>query len=429
MLSSAKAQDISFFNIAPIIYKKCTPCHSPGNIGPFSFTNYDEVKKHAGMISKVVSTGYMPPWHADTLYQSFSNQIALTHDEIERISAWVKAGVPQGKPKGESVWENPDTNSHLGQSVVFCMEQSYRLKGNKDVYREFVIPTNFSEDKYVKAIRFKPGNTRVVHHAWVFFDESGTAKRLDAVDNEYGYDAFSRMGVGDFKKIPGFLPGMKDYEYPESAGVILRKGADILIQIHYAPSAKEESDSSCVEIMFADNIKREVRFLEINEGNLTTISQADMQQLSMGNISILENHLFLPAGAEKTFTEKYPVAEDISLISIIPHMHYRGKKLTCYAVAPGGDTTRLIRTLNWDFDWQSAYIFKKLIHIPAGSVIYVRGEFDNTAENPSNPVMPPVEAQFGFGSLDEMLEVSIEYLPYQQGDENISLERSSISKK
>jgi hypothetical protein len=424
------SQTSTFHNdIAPIIYQKCAPCHSPGSIGPFPLSNYDEVKMNARMIEEVTSTGYMPPWRADISYQSFSNQITLSDDEVDKISAWVKAGAPEGDKSSATEWKKPGEDSKSSQSAVFCMEQAYTLKGNQDVYREFVLPTAFSEDKYVKAVRFKPGNTRVVHHAWVFFDESGAAKRFDAADQEYGYDAFSRMGAGDFKKMPGFLPGMRDYTYPESTGVILRKGADIVIQIHYAPSAKAEPDSSCVEILFSDNISREVQFLEINETHLSTIGMEDLQRLSTGDFSVLGEHLSIPAGEKRTFTEKYGVLEDMSLISIIPHMHYRGKLLTCYAVTSAGDTIRLIKTKNWDFDWQSAYIFKKLIHIPEGSVIYATGEFDNTFENPSNPVSPPADAKFGFGSRDEMLEVSIEYLLYQQGDENVSLEKSSIMKR
>ena len=40
-------------HIAPIIYEKCTSCHRPGEIAPFSLTNYEEVAAWSGMVQYV----------------------------------------------------------------------------------------------------------------------------------------------------------------------------------------------------------------------------------------------------------------------------------------------------------------------------------------------------------------------------------------
>ena len=50
------------------------------------------------------------------------------------------------------------------------------------------------------------------------------------------------------------------------------------------------------------------------------------------------------------------------------------------------------------------------------------GTIDNTSANPYNPVVPAIKAQFGLGSNDEMLELVIEYVNYQKGDEEISMD-------
>jgi len=54
------------------------------------------------------------------------------------------------------------------------------------------------------------------------------------------------------------------------------------------------------------------------------------------------------------------------------------------------------------------------------------GVFDNTRENPNNPFSPPQLVSEREGSMrtsDEMFQFIVTYLPYMNGDENISLDR------
>ncbi len=57
------------------------------------------------------------------------------------------------------------------------------------------------------------------------------------------------------------------------------------------------------------------------------------------------------------------------------------------------------------------------------------GVYDNTAKNPNNPFNPPQTIMERDGSMrttDEMFQFIITYLPYQAGDENISLENVKL---
>jgi hypothetical protein len=106
-------------------------------------------------------------------------------------------------------------------------------------------------------------------------------------------------------------------------------------------------------------------------------------------------------------------------------MHLIGKSFLAYAIKPSGDTIPLIRINNWDFRWQYFYQFKTLLKLSRGTIIYVEGVYDNTASNPNNPFSPPKEIREREGSMkttDEMFQLIITYVPYQVGDENISLE-------
>ncbi len=104
-------------------------------------------------------------------------------------------------------------------------------------------------------------------------------------------------------------------------------------------------------------------------------------------------------------------------------MHYIGKSFLAYGLTPLGDTIRLTSIPQWDFRWQEIYKFKKFVRIPRGTVVHIEGTFDNTAGNPFNPNSPPqyVFSSGDMRSKDEMLTLLLIFLPYKQGDENISL--------
>lgn len=61
---------------------------------------------------------------------------------------------------------------------------------------------------------------------------------------------------------------------------------------------------------------------------------------------------------------------DLSLLSVLPHMHLLGKSFKSFAITPDGDMIPLIHIPDWDFNWQQTYQFNNLLKIPRGSVIY-----------------------------------------------------------
>jgi hypothetical protein len=146
----------------------------------------------------------------------------------------------------------------------------------------------------------------------------------------------------------------------------------------------------------------------------------------------IEPPLVIPANTIRKFSCKMYVSEDISVLTINPHMHLVGKSFKAYALEPAGDTIRLISIPRWDFRWQYFYTFQKMLKIPEGSMICVEAEYDNTSANPNNPNDPPKlvaerlnRGGEGMRTTDEMLQFIITWLPYQKGDENISLQYRS----
>lgn len=401
-------------DIAPIIYNNCTTCHRPGEIGPFSMTNYNEIAPWAPMIKYVTSIHYMPPWKADPTYSRFQGERFLTQEQIDLIASWADNGAPYGNAAEEPSLPEFPTGSQIGTpDLVLSMSESFvHQGGNQDEYRVFVLPTGLTEDKQVSTMELRPGNPKVLHHALISSDNTGTARDLDAADPAYGYDGFGGFGVDDAmgKMFPGYVPGQKPIHYPEGIGKVLSAGSDVIMQVHYGPSPVQTKDSSTLNIFF----KKE-----------PVVRQTE-NFIFLPFFPLLQNDLFImPANTVKTFHCEYTVPIKVSLYAIWPHAHLLNQSYEVYSVTPGGDTTNLIRIPEWDFNWQGSYNFKKFIVIEPGTTIHAYATYDNTVNNPSNPNSPPAFVTWGEKTTDEMLFLPISFVPYFPGDEHIVFEEQT----
>jgi len=83
-------------------------------------------------------------------------------------------------------------------------------------------------------------------------------------------------------------------------------------------------------------------------------------------------------------------------------MHLLGKEIDVDLDLADGTTQRLVEIDDWSFDWQDSYHFEKPVPAPLGSVLRLRCVFDNSAENPNNPNVPPQPVSWGERTVDEM---------------------------
>lgn len=408
-------------DIAPIIQNHCMSCHRTGEIGPMSLTNYEEVKNWAYTVRYVTEQRIMPPWKADHTYSRFLDENYLQDDQIQKIVDWVDAGLPEGS--ASDLPPNPvfPTNSLLGTpDLVLSFKSSYTHKGNgKDHYRYFVLPSGLIQNKKIKAIELRPGNTKIVHHALFFADQSGKARQYDAQTAEYGFSAddfadFDAFEVINRDQYPGYVPGQKPRYFPEGLAQDMPANSDLVIQMHYAPWSVDEKDSSSVNIFFADNT-------EVIE---RTVNDKIMLPFDLVGGA---GSFFLQPNQVKKFEGVYTVPFDVSLIGLSPHMHYLGKNWEVYLENPDGSKTNLIRINEWDFNWQGDYYFNKYIVAKKGSKIRAFATYDNTANNPANPTNPPKFVSWGEGTKDEMYYLPIFYVPYKAGDENVVFDETTTS--
>lgn len=405
MLPKLEAQNVNFSeDIAPIIYNKCSSCHRPNEIGPMPFTNYAEVAPYALTIAAVVNAGLMPPWPPDPNYTHLVGERVLTAQEKQMLNDWAQQGAPQGDPSLEPPLPNFPNGSVLGvPDMVLSMAESYTTNGNnQDDYRIFVLPTGLTQDREIKAIEFRPGNKRVVHHALFASDLNGQGQMRDAQEPGYGYTSFGDFGVPTDEFYGGWAPGLLPTFFPSGTGQVLKAGADLLMQVHYAPYPFVEEDSSYVNIFFADQpIQREVQ-----------------------NYEYAYLQLVIAPDQIKTVKRFITVPTDKSLIGFLPHAHLIGASWKLYYVDPLGDTSKVLHIPKWDFNWQGLYKPTHMMKVPGGSRFYLEATYDNTSANPNNPNSPPITMTWGEGTEDEMFYCILQFVDYQTGDENISLASS-----
>ncbi len=413
-LSGLSAQSPTYSeHVAPIIFSHCVSCHRPGEVGPFSLTNYEETKAKLQTVRYAVDNDIMPPWKPASGYGNFVGERRLTPIEKQTILNWIDAGAPEGdKSKMPNLPKFP-TGSQLGTpDLVLQVPVKWKVNGNlQDVYRNFVIPTGLLEDKNIAAIEVRPGNTKVVHHVLLWNDISGKGRALDAKDATPGYEDFGGVGFnGVAATYQGWAPGTLPRYFPEGIGMKMYKNSDLIVQIHYAPSATDEEDQTSINIFF----KKETDVREITEYALLP----DVFPNGYNGFTI-------PANQKKTFKGSITLNEDKSIAGVFPHMHLLGADAKLYAVTPTKDTIKLINIPKWDFNWQGTYSYKNLQRVPKGSKVYYEATYDNTSNNPFNPNTPPVTINWGFNTTEEMYLCYIFSLPYETGDENISQETTT----
>jgi len=383
--------------IAPIIYEYCAVCHHAGGAAPFSLVTFAEVKKRARLIADVTASRYMPPWLPEPGYAEFSDERRLSDEQVKLIRQWVDAGTPEGgakelppPPQFDESWQlgNPDLIVRMKESFVVSAEGA-------DVFRNFVLPIPVAATKYVKAVEILPGNKRVVHHANILIDRTGSARQLDAQDPEPGFGGMEvSVEAESFDPDSHFLfwkPGSAPAVEPDGMAWRCDPGTDLVLNMHLQPTGKPERIQAEIGLYFTDKPQ--------------TIFPMLLQLEHDGAIDI-------PPGAKDfVITDELKLPVDADVLGVYPHAHYLGKDLQGFATLPDGSKKWLIRITRWDLNWQGIYKFRRPIFLPKGSVLQMRYSYDNSADNPRNPHSPPQRVRAGNRSSEEMGHLWVQVLP------------------
>jgi hypothetical protein len=378
-------------DVAPILYRSCASCHRRGGVAPFSLTSYEDAAKRAALIAAVTGKRYMPPWLPSE--PRFQHDRRLTDAEIATLARWAKEGAPRGDapepspPHFAEGWQLGKPDLAVEMPAPFAVPPD-----GPDIYQCFDIPAPAARSHYVRAIDIAPGDPKVVHHAILFQDISGTARKRD---NGAGYPCFGTPGFLPARGLGGWTPGSLPFEPPADMPVQLDGGADLVLQVHYHPSGKPETDRTRVALYYT--------------ARKPTRHAAD--------IPLGSNRIDIPPGdRDYKVTDHFSIPVAVDVIAINPHAHYVCKQMYGYAVLPDGSRRTLIRISDWNFDWQQLYVYASPIRLPADTRVEMEFTYDNSAANPRNPNHPPARIVWGPGSRDEMAGLHIEVAPVREAD-------------
>lgn len=389
-------------DVEPVLRKHCQSCHRPGEAGPMSFLTYQETRPFAAAIRQAVTTGKMPPWHADSKHGQFINERKLSAAEIATIADWAKAGAPEGEKSDAQPPAQWASGWTIGKpDVVIDMGADYKVPASGTIdYTYFVAPTNFTEDKWVEKIEVRPGDGArpVVHHIVLMARPKGSQYMSKAKPGEayvplasnrprerkpdLGIGAIEGAGLdGYMEMVAVYVPGGDAYITKPGQARLIPAGSDLVFQMHYTTNGKETLDRSRVGIVFAKEPPKE----------------------RVVNTFVSNRNLVIPPqeGNHKVVA-RAKVHEDVKLQSFFPHMHLRGKAMEYRLIYPTGESQVLLTVPKYDFNWQMTYELAKPIVVPKGTEIEVSAWYDNSPNNKYNPD-PTQTVYWGDQSWEEML--------------------------
>ncbi len=379
-------------DVAPLLFRHCASCHRPGEAGPFPLLTYDDARRRAGVIAEVVRRRYMPPWKPAPGYGRFQGERGLTAAEIETIRRWAEGGAPEGNPADLPSLPRFPEGWRLGPpDLVVRMPQPFAVAADgEDVYQCFVLPLGLDRERFLRAFEFQPGNRRLAHHAILFADPSGVARRKGA-----SYPCFGAPGFLPARGLGGWSPGMPPVTLPSGAELTLPKGSDLVLQMHFHPTGRIEQEQSSVALYFSDRPPTR-RLVDVPLGS---------------------NAIDIPAG-ERAYVvrDRFTLPVDVEVAGVIPHAHFLCKDMKGYAVLPGGARKWLLWIPDWDFNWQDQYRYETPVRLPAGTRVEMEFTYDNSSANPRNPNQPPRRVVWGPESTDEMAGLHLQVIPERNED-------------
>jgi hypothetical protein len=379
--------------VLPILQQHCQSCHRPGEVAPFSLVTYEQARAKAPTIMKMTGERRMPPWFADPRFGRFSNDPSLAANEIATLAAWNEAGAPAGDPRDAPPPRQWAQGWNIPQpDVVVQMPKPVALPARGDIdYTYEIVPTGFTEGKWVQMSEIRPSSRENVHHAVVYVRPPDSKwlrhapigapfTASDLADEQDRRDAHWT----DADILLVYAPGSSPDNWPAGMAKFVPAGSDLVFQMHYVAHGHPASDQTTIGIVFAKEPPKQ-RVL---------------------TLQLTNDRFVIPPGVDDYRVEVFgTLPNDATLLSFFPHMHLRGKAFEYNIIRFSGRETGSTETLlrvNYDFFWQLSYRLAEPLPLKAGTKLQAVAWFDNSRNNPHNPD-PDAAVRWGDQTYDEMM--------------------------
>ncbi len=359
-------------DIVPILQDNCVSCHHDGGIGPWSMSNHTMIQGWSAMMREVVMTRRMPPGQIDPhVGKEIEGVAGLSNRELQQLVHWIDAGSPvdgETDPLTALTFENAKFSLGEPDLVFKVPAQTIPATGIID-YRYIPVELNLDRDVWVRAMEFVPGDRQVLHHV-IAYVSSPADKTVRG----------RQTGAARGESVGGFAPGRQPDSFRDNSGRLLKKGSNLLLQMHYTTSGRETVDETEVGIFIYDEPPAYVM---------------------SGGVAGQRRFLVPPHAKEYAIEGEQLIERDAYLYEMTPHMHFRGKYMSYTAEYPDGTSEVLLSVPKYNFNWQFNYPLKEPVFLPAGTRLVARGAMDNSERNVSNPD-PTKPVHFGLQTKHEM---------------------------
>ena len=366
-------------DVARILQQNCVRCHHDHGIAPFPLDDLASVKDHAKTIRRVLAEGTMPPWFAAPPKAGeptpWANDCSLGAKDKADLLAWIESkDRPLGDPSEAPAKLKFDGEWTIGKpDAIIPLSKAYAIKATGVMpYQTDVVTTEFAEDKWVKAYEIIPTARDVVHHVIVMVHPPGAKIVSGGAENYWAI----------------YVPGNSARVFDDGVARKLPAGSRLSFQIHYTPSGKAVEERMRLGLVFAKEPPR----------------------LEMRTVGVAKPTLKIPPNtAEHVETKTQRVPVDLTVTSLLAHMHVRGKAFKYELVHADGREELLLDIPHYDFNWQLRYDFKEPKVFPKGSSLRITAVYDNSAGNRANPD-PTKTVRWGQQTTDEMMIGYVEYV-------------------
>lgn len=360
--------------VAPIIAEQCATCHREGGIGPFAMDSHLMLQGWSPMIRETLLTKRMPPTQVDPNVGHFTNARYMSDADLQTLVHWIDAGAPRGAAAVDPLTEIDMPNWKewtLGEPdfIVTAPKMEVPATGVMD-YIDVDVELPFTEDKWVRAVQFIPGDESVLHHLLTYV--TAPAENFDG--GEGNTTSVAR------RFLEGYAPGKVDaMTFPEETGVYIPEGHKLSMQFHFTTNGKATTDETVIGLYMYDEPPKYENFTR----------------------SVASNFKIPAFDQDYESAAAYTFEEDVVVTGLRAHMHFRGKDMKFSVENDDGSMSDLLSVPNYSYAWQPTYELEEPTYIEAGTTIHVTGAFDNSEFNPANPD-PSQELTFGLQSWDEM---------------------------
>ena len=312
-------------DIAPILNSRCAACHAEGGMA-MPMQTWEETRPWAIAIKEEILSRHMPPWPAERGYGAFANDGALTPRQLEFLITWIDGGVPMGESELVPYFDHR-VHWMMGPPPYSAVPapSSSPVKVADGMTRVELDP-KAAKDIFIRGFDFKTDDPML---RAAFFTVASTGQYLG-----------------------GWTPWAPTERLPEGVGIKVPAGSRIAVDLLHGPATPKPG-------------ARTELGLYVPDGDVSTVSDV-----------VLKPDVARDRDASGRVWTELPLAADRRLIGVRVEMSPGGRSIELRARRPDGWTEPLLWIRNFSQAWQSPYVFRKPVALPAGSVIQAASYFD-----------------------------------------------------